>query len=48
MNIQIFVVAITWAYIYNSFFGWNWKSKSKEEIICDGIFVILIALSIKE
>ena len=47
MNIAIFVVSIVWAYIYNSHFGWNWSSKTSEEIICDGIFAILICLSIK-
>ena len=47
MNIGTLVVAIAWAYIYNSHFGWNWSSKSGEEIICDGIFAILICLSVK-
>jgi len=47
MNISIFLVSIYWAYLYNSYFGWNWNSKSSEEIICDGIFAILISLSIK-
>ena len=47
MNTGILAVAIAWAYIYNSHFGWNWSSKSGEEIICDGIFAILICLSVK-
>ena len=46
MNISIFLIAIFWAYSYNSFFGWNWSSQSCEELICDGIFAILISLSI--
>lgn len=47
MNIQIFIVSIFWAYVYNSYFGWNWNSKSAEEIICDGIFAILLSIAIK-
>ena len=47
MNYSIFAVSICWAFIYNSYFGWNWTSKSGEEIICDGIFAILMTLSIK-
>lgn len=46
MNLTIFTIALFWAYTYNSHFGWNWSSKSGEEIICDGIFAILMALSI--
>ena len=46
MNIGIFVIAVVWAYFYNSYFGWNWSSQSVEELFCDGIFAILIALSI--
>ena len=46
MNISIFLIAIIWAYLYNSFFGWNWNSQSFEELICDGIFAILVSLSI--
>lgn len=45
MNI-IIIIALFWAFLYNSYFGWNWSSKSSEEIICDGIFAILIALSV--
>ena len=46
MNPIIFVLALVWAYMYNSHFGWNWSSKSSEEVICDGIFAILMALSV--
>jgi hypothetical protein len=47
MSIPLFAIAIVWAYMYNSFFGWNFSSKSTEEVICDGIFAILLALSVK-
>ena len=47
MDIRILVVAIAWAYIYNSHFVWNWKAKSGDELICDGIFAILICLSVQ-
>ena len=47
MNIGILLVAIAWAYIYNSHFGWNWNAKSGDELICDGIFAILLCLAIK-
>lgn len=46
MNIKIFIIAVLWAYFYNSFFGWNWSSKTESELICDGIFAILISLSV--
>lgn len=46
MNSTIFILALVWAYLYNSRFGWNWSSKSSEEVICDGIFAILMALSV--
>ena len=46
MNLTIFTLALFWAYTYNSYFGWNWSSKSGEEIICDGIFAILMAFSV--
>ncbi len=46
MNITIVVIALAWAVIYNNFFGWNFSSKTPEEIICDGIFAILMSMSI--
>lgn len=46
MNIGIFVIAVVWAYFYNSHFGWNWSSQSPEEVICDGIFAILMAMAV--
>lgn len=46
MNLTIFALALFWAYIYNSHFGWNCSSASSEEVICDGIFAILMALSV--
>jgi len=46
MNTTIFIISIVWAFIYNNHFGFNWTSKSSEEIICDGIFAILICMSI--
>lgn len=48
MNISVLFLATVWAFMYNSHFGWNWSSKSNEEIICDGIFSILIAISISK
>jgi hypothetical protein len=48
VNISAFMVAILWAFMYNSHFGWNWSSKSSEEVICDGIFAVLIAISISK
>lgn len=48
MNINIFFISIVWAFIYNDHFGFNWSSKSGEEVICDGIFAILIAISINK
>ena len=46
MNIDIFILALVWAYMYNSFFGWNFSTQSPEELICDGIFAVLMAMSL--
>lgn len=46
MNKNIFFIAIVWAIIYNSFFGWNFIANTFEELMCDGVFAILISLSI--
>lgn len=39
----VFIFAIT----YNEYFGNNWKPQSDAEVICDGICVLLFALSIR-
>lgn len=48
MNMKLFILALIWAYMYNSHFGWdlNLISSNTDEVICDGIFAILMALSI--
>jgi len=35
---------IVWAVFYNSYFGWNFHPQSPEELICDGIFVLMAGM----
>jgi uncharacterized membrane protein len=42
----IFIIAMLWAYVYNSHFGWNFKSQSNDELLCYGIFLIISSLYI--
>lgn len=45
MKIGPFIVAAAYFYIENSYFSWNTWPKSREELICDGIGAILLALA---
>lgn len=45
MNFFIIVLAVWFYYLQNRYFGWNKTPNSSEELICDGIVIILIAMS---
>ena len=44
--IVIFVIAMLYAWVMNSYFGNNWKPASPEEVIADGIVCLLFAIAI--
>lgn len=48
MNVPIFLIAIFFSLIINDYFGWNMFPHSDAELICDGIVMILAALSLKK
>lgn len=33
--------------IQNSYFGWNAFPQSSEELICDGVFLVLLSIAAK-
>ena len=42
---RFFVAVVFWVHA-NQYFGWNWSPKSAEEVLADGIVMLLLALSI--
>jgi len=46
MNYRIFFISIVFWIIETNYFGWNTGPNSPEEVICDGIFTILVALAV--
>jgi len=44
-HIVLSIGIVYWIY-FNCYFGWNMLPKSNTEIICDGIFVLIIALAL--
>lgn len=46
MNWRILFLSLCFWIEENSYFGWNLTADSPEEVICDGIFVLIAALSL--
>jgi len=46
MNYLIIVFAILFCTMETKYFGYNWSPQSDEEIICDGISLLLFSLGI--
>lgn len=46
MNIGIFVMGFVFGIIETGYFGWNFTPQSDAEMICDGIAVLIMALSL--
>ena len=46
INIPILFLALFFGFMQTSYFGHNWKPKSEAEVICDGITVLIAALSL--
>lgn len=42
----LYVPAIIWFFLENDYFGWNRTAQSPEELICDGIVLVLVAIAI--
>jgi len=47
MNIRIFILASLFGLIETAYFGWNMFPKSESELVCDGITMILFAMSLR-
>ena len=45
MSITIFLSAMLFGLAETAYFGWNWLPKSGAEVICDGITLVIFALS---
>lgn len=45
MNIPVFIIAIGFFILLNKHFGWNGYPKSSDELICDGISFVLLAMA---
>lgn len=37
---------VIWVISFNSYFGWNWIPKSDAELICDGLTVLMVIITI--
>jgi len=46
MNIPIFLLSLLFWYSETKYFGWNALPQSPEEVICDGIAILIGALSL--
>lgn len=44
MNWSAGIIAILFFIGQNNYFGWNARPQSPEELICDGIVLVLVAL----
>ena len=42
MNIYIFFVAVVFGLVETSYFGWNFFPSTDAELVCDGIFLLLL------
>ena len=41
----IFFLGLVYGVSLNRYFGWNWRPQSAEEVIADGIFVLIMSLA---
>ena len=46
MNIGIFVMGFFFGVVETAHFGWNFTPQSDAEMICDGITILIMALSL--
>ncbi len=44
-NVVRIILAANFYWLQNSYFGWNRKPQSPEEVLADGIFLLILALS---
>ena len=47
MNWLIWIIAVFFGFAETAYFGWNTLPNSPEELICDGITLILMVLALK-
>lgn len=47
MNLPILFMAVWFFITENAYFGWNARPQSADELICDGITMVLLALSLR-
>ena len=45
MDWRIWVLAVLFGLAETAYFGWNITPKSSEEMICDGITMVLLAMA---
>ena len=48
MKWQVFLLSFLFWIVETNYFGWNVTPQSPEEVICDGIVLLIAALSYKE
>lgn len=48
MKWQVFWLSVLFWIVETNYFGWNFTPQSSEEVICDGIVLLIAALSFKE
>jgi len=46
MNIPVLMVCLAFGYMKIDYFGWNSGAESEAELICNGIMLLIFALSI--
>ncbi len=46
MNLYIFMMGVIFWYVKNDYFGWDGGIQNEAELICNGIMLLLFALSI--
>ena len=45
LNLTILIIACTYTYIQNEYFGHNWSPQSDAEVLADGVSCMLFALA---
>lgn len=44
---MFFLIAVFFFWLQNEFFGWNGFPQTPEELICDGVTILLFVIALK-
>lgn len=41
-----YLLILLWVFLYNDYFGHNWLPRSKAEVLCDGMTVLMLVVAL--